>query len=49
MDTKQVGVTLPIDVAERLRREAFERRVSQGQIVAEALGVLWSASPNWKP
>jgi len=39
---KAVNVALPVAVAERLRREAFEARVSQGSIVADALAALWN-------
>lgn len=38
---KAVNVALPVDMAERLRRQAFEMRVSQGLIVATALDALW--------
>lgn len=43
---KAVNVALPVDVAKRLRREAFEAEVSQGSIVATALDVLWSLPPT---
>lgn len=38
---KAVNVALPVEIAERLRREAFERRASQGSIVENALGLYW--------
>lgn len=46
MTEKKVGLTLPPEVAERLRREAFDRRVSQGSIVADALELRW-LTPAW--
>lgn len=48
-ENKAVNVALPVEVAERLRREAFERRVSQGSIVTVALGELWSAEQRGDP
>ena len=40
-ENKAINVHVPPAVAERLRREAFEDRVSQGSVVAHALTRLW--------
>lgn len=45
-DQKSVNVRLPLSVAKRLRREAFDREVSQGSIVADALELRWN-TPAW--
>lgn len=44
MTNKAVNVALPVELADWLRREAFERRVSQGSIVAKALERLRNGS-----
>lgn len=37
METQAITVRLPLEVYERLRREAFEERTSQVAIITEAL------------
>ena len=41
---RTVGVSLALAIASRLRAEAYERRVSQGAIIEEALTRMWNAS-----
>lgn len=41
-DQKSVNVRLPLSMAQRLRREAFDREVSQGSVVADALARRWA-------
>lgn len=41
-ENKAINVAVPPAVAERLRREAFEDRVSQGSVVAHALTLMWA-------
>jgi len=38
MDVQTMSVRVPVDLYEKLRREAFERRVPMNSILVEALG-----------
>lgn len=42
MTNKAINIAVPPAVAERLRREAFDDRVSQGSVVAHALTLMWA-------
>lgn len=41
-ENRAINVAVPPAVADQLRREAFEDRVSQGSLVAHALTRLWA-------
>lgn len=48
MDTTATTIRLPKELYERLRREAFEKRISQASIVTEALSRRYGIAQDAK-